>query len=246
MASSASPAGHAFARVDLVQHNELPHVLEVEMIEPTLYLYSKYTIPTAQSEPIGIASSRKEIWFTEQAANKIGRLNPVTGRISEYTIPTSSSSPTQIAQGSDGAMWFTEQSGNKIGRISGSGTISEFTLPGQNSQPWGITKGARDRALWFTEWGTGKIARITRRGVITEYQASTTNLSDIAESGDGTFWFAETNCCKLGRISAKGVIREHTIRNPHYPESPVGVVVGPGGSVWYADFRNNEIGSYVP
>ena len=41
IAIDASPPGHVFARVDLVQHDGSPHVLEVEMIEPALYLYAK-------------------------------------------------------------------------------------------------------------------------------------------------------------------------------------------------------------
>lgn len=41
MAIDASPPGHVFVRVDLVQHDGSPHVLEVEMIEPALYLFAK-------------------------------------------------------------------------------------------------------------------------------------------------------------------------------------------------------------
>jgi glutathione synthase/RimK-type ligase-like ATP-grasp enzyme len=39
-ALEASPAGHVFARVDIVNDGWSPRVLEVEMIEPTIYLYA--------------------------------------------------------------------------------------------------------------------------------------------------------------------------------------------------------------
>ena len=37
------PRGHVFARVDIVRNGSVPCVLEVELIEPTLYLYAKPT-----------------------------------------------------------------------------------------------------------------------------------------------------------------------------------------------------------
>jgi glutathione synthase/RimK-type ligase-like ATP-grasp enzyme len=39
-ALQAAPAGHIFARVDVVRHGIRPCILEVELIEPTLYLYA--------------------------------------------------------------------------------------------------------------------------------------------------------------------------------------------------------------
>jgi glutathione synthase/RimK-type ligase-like ATP-grasp enzyme len=40
-ALDASPQGHVFARVDVLNDGTTPRVLEVEMIEPTLYLYAR-------------------------------------------------------------------------------------------------------------------------------------------------------------------------------------------------------------
>jgi glutathione synthase/RimK-type ligase-like ATP-grasp enzyme len=39
-ALAASPAGHIYARVDLVTHEDAVRVIEVELIEPTLYLFA--------------------------------------------------------------------------------------------------------------------------------------------------------------------------------------------------------------
>src|SRR3989442_7835551 len=58
------------------------------------------------------------IWFTEQAGNRIGRLDPATGRITEYDVPT----PRANAYGIIGsrqemAVYFAELEADQIGRV---------------------------------------------------------------------------------------------------------------------------------
>jgi virginiamycin B lyase len=49
---------------------------KIGRITPT-GIVTEYTIPTAQSQPSGIASGPDgNIWFTETASNKIGRIVP--------------------------------------------------------------------------------------------------------------------------------------------------------------------------
>lgn len=40
-ALKASPTGHIFARVDVVRNGSVPCIMEVELIEPTLYLFTQ-------------------------------------------------------------------------------------------------------------------------------------------------------------------------------------------------------------
>lgn len=109
----------------------------------------------------------KNLWFVEDAANKIGRLT-ASGTLTEFPIPTPSSNPSQITSASDGALWFTEYSGNKVGRITTDGTITEIPMPTANSGPMGITAcepygkctAVPHARLWITENLGGKVARI--------------------------------------------------------------------------------------
>jgi hypothetical protein len=59
------------------------------------------------------------MWFTESAANKIGRIT-TDGIITEFPIPTAASGPGPegITTGPDGNVWFTELGARKIGRIT--------------------------------------------------------------------------------------------------------------------------------
>jgi virginiamycin B lyase len=68
------------------------------------------------------------MWFTEFAANKIGRLNLAllgdadpNNDITEFEIPTPDSVPFGIVAGPDGNLWFAEHRVGKIGIISPQG-----------------------------------------------------------------------------------------------------------------------------
>jgi virginiamycin B lyase len=70
------------------------------------------------------------LWFTENAGKKIGKITP-TGTIAEYTIPPNGGNifPESITVGPDGALWFT--TGSELGRITTSGSLT--TLPPEAS-----------------------------------------------------------------------------------------------------------------
>src|SRR5260221_10967597 len=78
---------------------------------------TEFPIPTANSQPAGIAAGPGgNLWFTEEAG-KIGRISP-SGTITEFPVPTPNSQLQEIAAGPRGNLWFTEFGGNQIGRIT--------------------------------------------------------------------------------------------------------------------------------
>jgi virginiamycin B lyase len=202
---------------------------------------TEFSITTFGGSPVGItAGPDGALWFTEQNANKIGRIT-TAGTITEFAIPTADSFPEFITTGPDGALWFTELNGNKIGRITTAGTITEFALPTANSQPLGITTGP-DGALWFTELNANKIGRITTAGAITEFPIPTANSGPlgITTGPDGALWFTEFNANKIGRITTAGAITEFPI--PTASSQPAGITAGPDGALWFTERNANKIG----
>jgi streptogramin lyase len=76
---------------------------------------TEYTIPTASSMPEDIAVGPDgALWFTESAADKIGRIT-TAGQISEIPLATGSH-PWSITS-AFGNVWFTETGTNKLGEI---------------------------------------------------------------------------------------------------------------------------------
>src|SRR5438132_1619158 len=63
---------------------------------------TEYPIPTASSDPIGIAAGPDgNLWFTEYNGNNVARVT-TSGVFTEYPIPTATSTPWGIAAGPDG------------------------------------------------------------------------------------------------------------------------------------------------
>ena len=82
---------------------------------------------TANSAPQSITTGPDgNLWFTESASNKIGRITPA-GVVTEFSNGLSAgANPWGITSGPDGNLWFTERSTSKIGRITPQGVITEF------------------------------------------------------------------------------------------------------------------------
>jgi virginiamycin B lyase len=150
------------------------------------------TVHRVSGGPDGITTGPDgALWFTESAANKIGRMT-MNGMLTEYEVPTPISGVGSISVGPDRALWFAENQGNYIGRITTDGVFSEYVVPTPASGPAGITTGP-DGALWFTENTGNNIGRLSTNGTFTEYAVPTFDARtvDIATGSDGALWFTE-------------------------------------------------------
>jgi virginiamycin B lyase len=58
-----------------------------------------------------------DLWFTENFANKIGRMDSHGAMIGEYDIPTSASGARCITAMSDGRLFFTQYDAGQIGEL---------------------------------------------------------------------------------------------------------------------------------
>ena len=58
-----------------------------------------------------------DVWFTENFANKIGRMDANGAVIGEYDIPTPASGARCIAAAPDGRLFFTQYDAGLIGEI---------------------------------------------------------------------------------------------------------------------------------
>jgi streptogramin lyase len=192
---------------------------------------TEFSVPTANSAPDFITGgSDGNLWFTEEQANKIGRIAPAGG-LTEFSVPTPNSLPQVITLGPDGAAWFIEFNANKIGRIAPTGTITEYAVPTLSSGLADITAGP-DGNLWFTEAYAGKIAKITPSGVFTEYSTGG-DPAGITQGPDGNLWFTDFQGAKIGRIRPSGAVTE-------FPLSSVSglvsyITTGPDGNLWFTE-----------
>ncbi|MBZ5634919.1 MAG: hypothetical protein LAO55_17495 [Acidobacteriia bacterium] len=205
---------------------------------------TEYQVPTLPiNEALGITTGPDgNLWFTENSANKIGRIT-TAGVITEFQVPTGgccsgSGGIVHIVAGPDGNLWFTEYFGNRIWKITTAGVFTPFST---GSTPWGITAGP-DGNLWFTERFGNNIGRITTAGVITEFPIPTSGSQPIGitTGPDGNLWFAEQGGNKIGKITTAGVITEFSV--PTSGSVPFWITAGPDGNLWFTENIGNKIG----
>jgi len=78
----------------------------------------EFVIPTPNASLRGVTVGRDgDLWFTENFANKIGRMAPDGTLIGEYDIPTQKSGARCIAPLSDGRLLFTAYDAGLIGEV---------------------------------------------------------------------------------------------------------------------------------
>ncbi len=166
------------------------------------------------SAPFGITQGPDgNLWFTEQAQNRIARITP-SGGVTEFSTGiTPGAGPAGITTGPDGNLWFTEANGDRIGTITTAGVATEYsgTIA---ADPYGIASGP-DSNLWFTEQfvSANRIGRISTSGNVVEFTLGITPVSGptaIVAGPDGNLWFTESTGNRIGRITPTGVVTEFT------------------------------------
>ena len=201
----------------------------------------------------GITSGpNNTIWFTESAmtvsGNKIGTINPSTGKITEYPIPTPNAEPVGITLGPDGNF-----SGSPSSAPLGSGrsTRAPARSPsiGYDRQRRAVQHHGRSgRQSLVHRAGAGKIGMITpSTGKITEFSGLTANAlpTGIAAGSDGNIWFTEYNSEKIGMVnlSTDKVTEITTSLTGNSNYAFPGMTAGPDGHLWFTVSGNSSQGA---
>jgi sugar lactone lactonase YvrE len=219
---------------------------------------TEYTIPTANSGPLGIAEGPDgNMWFTEGSANRVANVT-IAGVFTEYVVPRADSGPYGIAAGPDGNIWFTESGTyvqgtevftGAVAKVTTSGVFNEYIVPTPSAVPQDIAAGP-DGNLWFTETAAYKIGKVTTSGVFTEYEAGAANESappalrassplGIAAGPDRNLWFVDLTSDKVGKITPLGVVTKYAI--PTANSTPLGIAAGPDRSLWFTETNANQV-----
>ncbi len=92
-----------------------PPANEVSELKVTI---REWDVPTKGAHPHDPAvGADGALWFTEQMANKLGRLDPVTGTFKEYPLKLEDSGPHGLVADRDGNIWFTGNFKGYIGKL---------------------------------------------------------------------------------------------------------------------------------
>jgi virginiamycin B lyase len=111
----------------------------------------EYAVP-AGSHPHDVAPARDGgVWYTAQAAGKLGWLDPRTGRVRQTPLGAGSA-PHGVIVGPDGAPWITDGGLNAIVRVDPrTRAVKKYPLPASAADA-NLNTAVFDRSgrLWFT------------------------------------------------------------------------------------------------
>ncbi len=73
------------------------------------------------------------VWFTQRAADRLGRLDPKTLTVTSIEVPDAGASPAGLAiDQTTGSLWFTESTGDRVRRFDPqSNTFTTFAMGGE-------------------------------------------------------------------------------------------------------------------
>jgi virginiamycin B lyase len=194
--------------------------------------------PTPNSRPTATAvAPNGVIWFTEEAANKLGYINPNTGFITEYTWTTQNVRPNAIAIDNSGRIWFTEYNANRIGMYNpATNYLVEYYWGGVNLGLSGIEV-TSDGKVWFTMYNRNQIGVLDPGRLTIRYYAWTSaSIGPLRIKKDvyNRLWFTENLANRVGVLDPYW----NYVYDYYYAGAnagPWGIDVDTNGKVWFTE-----------
>jgi virginiamycin B lyase len=210
----------------------------------------EYDVPTPNSRPHDPAvGSDGSLWTTEQGANKIGDLDPNTGKWREYPLKTPGSGPHGLVADRDGNIWFTAISKGYVGKLDPkTGTVTEYRPSGGQEIDPHTPVFDQNGILWFTNEESSLIGRLDPRSGEMKLVATPTPHAvpyGIVVTPQGVPIFCEFHTNKLASIDPQSMtIREYAL--PEGGARPRRLAVAPDATIYFSDFAQGKLGHFDP
>lgn len=191
--------------------------------------------PANVTGPVGIAAGPDgNLWVTQ--AGGVARFSPADPNGAQAFAIAAITDPRGITAGPDGNLWTA--SGDQVVRIPPANPAGfvNFTVPGLGAR--GIAAGS-DGRLWVADFAGGGIVSVTTEGTPTPHAVGG-NPQEVAGGPGGQVAYSNpgTTPQTLGRLVQGG----SPLTTPVGTSDPFGIVYGPDGAYWTAQFATNDLG----
>lgn len=208
---------------------------------------SEWIAPTLGSRPHDpFPAADGSIWWTGQFANRLGRVDPVTGAMQEFPLETASSGPHGLQEDGSGNIWFTAVSQGYVGKLDpNTGDVTEYHV----SEGRGPHTPTIDQqgAVWFTMQSghVGRIVPDTEEMTISATPTSGTYPYGIKVNSQGVPWYVDYRGSRVGSVDPDTAkITEYELPNPE--SRPRRIALTPDDAVWYTDYPRGYLGRFDP
>jgi virginiamycin B lyase len=203
----------------------------------------EWAVPTKGAHPHDPAVGPDgALWFTEQMANKLGRLDPKTGAFKEYPLSEAKNpGPHGLVADSEGNIWFTANFAGYIGKLDPrTGHVTEFK---KADDPHSLVFDAKG-ILWFTVQGGNMVGRLDpKSGKIQLKEVPTESALPygIQVNSKGVPIFCELGSNKMASIDPQTMnIREYPLPASARPRR---VAIAADDTVYFTDFKSGHLGA---
>ena len=209
----------------------------------------EWDLPTPDSRPHDPAvGADGSLWYTAQKVNRLGRLDPVTGRIREYPLKTRGSGPHGLTADRDGNIWYTGNYAGVIGKLNvRTGDVTEFRLPDARARDPHTLVFDHAGTLWFTVQRGNMVGRLDpASGKVELRRVPTADAAPygIAIDSKGIPYFCEFGTNKLASIDPRTLeIREYTLPSGARPRR---LAIAGDDSVYYSDYARGNLARLDP
>jgi virginiamycin B lyase len=210
----------------------------------------EYELPTPKSLPHDPAFAPDgSLWYTGQAVNKLGRLDPKTGEFKEYALKAPNSGPHGLVADKEGNIWFTAISAGYVGKLEpNTGKISEYRPDNRAEIDPHTPVFDHDGILWFTNQQTNSLGRLdpkTGKMTLTKVPSPHALPYGILIMQNNMPFFCEFGTNKLASIDPSTMkIHEYTL--PAAGARPRRIALAPDGTIYYTDYARGYLGHFDP
>jgi virginiamycin B lyase len=207
----------------------------------------EFRVP-AGSRPHDVAPAPDgTVWYTAQAAGKLGRLDPADASVREVALGVGSA-PHGVIVGPDGAAWVTDGGLNAIVRVDPrTHHVRRYPLP--SSTGWAnLNTAAFDGrgVLWFTGQ-SGIYGRLDpRTGALRVFRApGGPGPYGITATPDGGVWYASLAGSHIARIDPR-TGRAVRLRPPTRGQGARRIWSDSRGRLWVSEWNVGKVARYDP
>jgi virginiamycin B lyase len=207
----------------------------------------EYPVP-AGSSPHDVAPAPDgTVWYTAQAAGKLGRLEPADGTVREVALGEGSA-PHGVIVGPDGAPWVTDGGLNAIVRVDPKTlAVRRFPLPA-SSRFANLNTATFDKrgVLWFTGQ-SGIYGRLDpRTGALRVFRApGGPGPYGIATTPGGVVWYASLAGSYIARIDSR-TGRSTVVRPPTRGQGARRIWSDSKGRLWVSEWNAGRVARFDP
>jgi virginiamycin B lyase len=155
---------------------EKPMPAAVIIPGPVQVTIREWQVPIPGSRPHDPLATRDgAIWYTGQMTNRLGRVDPRTGKIKEYPLRSPLTGPHGLVEDKEGNIWYTGNHQALVGKLDPkTGAVTEYTMPDPKAKDPHSLAFDPSGILWFTLQQSNMLGRLDpHRGKIKLLNAPT-------------------------------------------------------------------------